>query len=296
MPRFMTSPAKAFGLLSAMLGGLLLNPVQAAPPGWEPVRLDYEVYARGFNPLRFSALLEFGESRYDIQLQGETQGVIGALFFFEMEARSTGVLENGRLLPRRYRTANQIGSRDLRWVHLDYGGGQGGPERVRIEPDPASDERETVPATAREGTVDPISAIFAVLLQSMDGCSGSFPVFDGRRLYEVSGEDRGWAVAAPRETAAYDGSVQICRLRMERRGGFSEEYEPDERSPGHLDVWMAEIQEGAPPVPVRVQTDSSIGTITMHLADFTSGDGARLPPRGLIRQVEAALHLDQSGQ
>lgn len=253
----------------------------------EPLRLDYELYAKGLNALNFSALVDVDEQGYDIQLQGKTTGVVGLLFSFEMETRSTGLLEQGNPRPERYRTANRIRSRDLRWVHMDYG--EAGPDSVRGRPSPAEDGRDTVSASARKATLDPVSGIFAMLLDAAEGCTGSVEVFDGRRLYDFSGEDRGWVVLTPRDYLAYDGPAHICRLQMQRRNGFSAEFESQDRSPGHFDVWVAEVVEGGPPVPVRIEAETGFGTLRMYLSNYAAGSAAHLAPRGLIRDLELAL-------
>ncbi len=274
------------GLAAACaLAGVLaaaVSPVRA-----EPLRVDYELYASGLNAMSFSALVDVRASGYDIQLQGETKGMVGVLFAFEMEARSTGAVEQGRLLPDRYRTANRIRSRALRWVHMDYGAA--GLERVRGRPTPAEDDRDAVERAARDATIDPVTGVFAILLEAMDGCSASVEVFDGRRLYDFTGEDRGWVVLSPRDYIAYDGSAQICRLRMQRRDGFNDEYESQGRFPEYFDIWMAEVVEGAPPVPVRVEAETSLGPLRLYLSDHSGGSAARLPARGLIRELETAL-------
>jgi hypothetical protein len=295
-----TSPRRPFGRVSGLLlAGLLAAAGLAVAPGAvraesragdgaPPVGLAYKLYVGGLNALTFDTRVALQDGGYDIRLQARTSGWIGSLWPFVLEGRAGGTrAAGGALTPERFATANVWGDSGKRWVRMAYPSADGPPE-VTAEPDPAKDDRAVVPAEARAGTRDPISAIYGLILGAGEVCAGTHQIFDGRRRYDVSAENLGDARVPESSYAIYAGAATKCRIRIEKVTGFWEKYESKRRYPDTVDVWLARVAEDLPPLPVRIETDTLVGALRVHLSEITRGPEAQLPDAGLFPLQRAA--------
>ncbi|MDZ7712419.1 MAG: DUF3108 domain-containing protein [Rhodovibrio sp.] len=262
------------------------SPARAVEP---PVGLAYKLYVGGLNALTFDTRVALEDGRYDIRLQARTSGWIGSLWPFVLEGRADGRrAPSGALQPARFATANVWGDNGKRWVRMDYPAHDGPPE-VTAEPKPSKDDRAVVPAEARTGTRDPISAIYGLILGAGEACAGRHQIFDGRRRYDVAAEKLGPAEVPESSYAVYAGEATKCRITIEKVTGFWEKYESKRRYPDTVDVWLARVSEDLPPLPVRIETDTLVGALRIHLTEITRGADASLPDAGLFPLKRAAV-------
>lgn len=286
---FRTGPARGWASRAAA-ALLALAAASAASKGAAErpaLGLDYALYLGGLRALEFTSRVQLAEEAYDIRLQTRTAGLVGKLFPFVLEARSRGSRVDGRLRPSRYASANRWGEEGKRWVALDYPDdvGAGPSDRlpaVAAEPSSDSDDRDVVPTVARRATVDPVSAVYGLALTGAEGCAGRRAVFDGRRRYDIVAEDRGTGTVPPREQSVYIGPARSCRLRVEMIEGFWTQYDMKRRYPDTVDVWLAEVADALPAVPVRLEAKTILGALVVHLTGVEQGAAARLPPTGLF--------------
>ncbi|WP_200340105.1 DUF3108 domain-containing protein [Rhodovibrio sodomensis] len=288
---------RAGGRVAGVLlaGGLTLGWAasgQAAPAETTvapPLGLAYKLYVGGLNALTFETRVALGPDSYDIRLQARTSGWIGSLWPFVLEGRADGArTAAGMLRPERFATANLWGDNGKRWVRMDYPA-HDGPPTVTAEPAPSNDDRSVVPAEARTGTRDPISAIYGLILGQGEVCSGTHQIFDGRRRYDVAAENLGAAQVPESSYAVYSGQATKCRITIEKVTGFWEKYESKRRYPDTVDVWLARVGEDLPPLPVRIETDTLVGALRVHLTEVTRGPEAALPDAGLFPLKRASV-------
>jgi hypothetical protein len=71
--------------------------------------------------------------------------------------------------------------------------------------------------------------------------------------------------------------------------GFWQKYESKRRYPDKVDVWLARVAEELPPLPVRIETDTLVGALRVHLNEITRGSEAKLPDAGLFPLKRAAV-------
>ncbi|WP_027287957.1 DUF3108 domain-containing protein [Rhodovibrio salinarum] len=252
-----------------------------------PVGLAYKLYVGGLNALSFDTRIALDTGGYDIRLQARTSGWIGSLWPFVLEGRSEGTRVRGALTPERFATANLWGDNGKRWVRMTYPSPNAPPE-VNAEPAPTADDRAVVPVSARAGTRDPISAIYGLILGQGEICSGEHRIFDGRRRYDISAERLGSAQVPESSYAVYSGTAVKCRLSVKKVTGFWEKYESKSRYPDTVDVWLARITDDLPPLPVRIQTNTRVGELRVHLTGVTRGPATELPDAGLFPLQRAA--------
>jgi hypothetical protein len=262
-------------------------PTRERPGGAPAIGLDYGLYLGGLQALEFSTRVELAEDAYAIRFQARTDGFIGTLFPFVIETRSTGTRAEGRLHPQRYATANRWSDNDKRWVRLSYPAASQAPAEgavpaVAAQPPNGEDDRPVVPESARGGTVDPISAIYGLVLQEAGRCDGTRRIFDGRRRYDLVAADLGAAEVPESSYAIYDGPARKCRLSIEKVDGFWTKHDAKRRYPDTVEVWLAPVAEDLPPLPVRMEATTLIGAMRVHLTGIRRGAQAEWPSTGLF--------------
>ncbi|WP_192499275.1 DUF3108 domain-containing protein [Skermanella pratensis] len=252
-----------------IVGGALALCAPAASAA-EKVRLGYAIYAGGFEVLQASILLDIGRDDYEVEVSAETQGLIGTFFPWQNLSRSVGLLRDGEAAPRSHRQSGTWRGRE-RAVSLDYDGSGRVVADVRPPDDPS--ERDPVPPEMVPGTTDPLSAVLSVAtgVASGRGCTGTVPVFDGRRRYDLNFRTLGDRQLAPNRYSVFSGPAVHCEVtstvlagQWKRDGAVTEQ---ERRAP--ISLMLAPVVEGLPPVPVRLEGESRFGDVVMHL---TSAD------------------------
>jgi hypothetical protein len=251
---------------AALLGGAALLTASQAGAA-EPVRLGYAIYAGGFHVLDASIVLDLGREGYTVEVNAQTQGVLGTFFPWQALARSDGRINAGEAEPRTHRQTGTWRGKD-RAVNLYYDGSGSVLAEVRPPDDPA--EREPVPPEMVPGTTDPLSAVLSVAgaVAVGRGCSETVPVFDGRRRYDLTFQEMGSRNLAPSKYSVFSGAAVQCQVtskvlagNWKKESGFASDDE--KRKP--VALMLASVVEGMPPVPVRLEGESRFGEVIMHL-------------------------------
>jgi Protein of unknown function (DUF3108) len=251
---------------AALLGGAALLTASQAGAA-EPVRLGYAIYAGGFHVLDATIVLDLGREGYTVEVNAQTQGMLGTFFPWQTLARSDGRMNAGEAEPRTHRQTGTWRGKD-RAVNLYYDGSGSVLAEVRPPDDPA--EREPVPPEMVPGTTDPLSAVLSVAgaVAVGRGCSETVPVFDGRRRYDLTFREMGSRNLAPSKYSVFSGAAVQCQVtskvlagNWKKESGFASDDE--KRKP--VALMLARVVEGMPPVPVRLEGESRFGEVIMHL-------------------------------
>jgi len=233
----------------------------------EPVRLGYTIYAGGFHVLDASIVLDLGRDGYTVEVNAQTQGILGTLFPWRTLARSDGKLNAGEAQPRIHRQTGTWRGQD-RAVSLYYDGSGSVLAEVRPPDDPA--EREPVPPELVPGTTDPLSAVLSVAsaVAVGRGCSETVPVFDGRRRYDLTFQAMGSRNLPPSRYSVFSGPAVQCQVTSKvlagnwrKDGGLTS----DDEKKTPFSLMLAPVVEGMPPIPVRLEGQSRFGEVIMHL-------------------------------
>jgi len=244
--------------------------IPAVPQTGDGFRLSYDVYKSGFRALslNFDVALDEGSYRTDARL--ESAGIIGWLFEWRLDAVSAGSLQKAMVMPRRHRFANHWRGR-VRSVEIAYE--KGVPAEVRADPPYGDDAARAVSADMLPGSVDPMSAVTAIVLENANGalCRPKTAVYDGRRRYDAQLTPLGTKTLKASNFAAYTGPAEGCHLSFERIAGFKP---GDERmNKMSIDIWLADVGTGAGKVPVRLELNTPWGVGFAHLAQARRADG-----------------------
>ncbi|GEO36955.1 hypothetical protein SAE02_11030 [Skermanella aerolata] len=251
---------------AALLGGAALLTASQAGAA-EPVRLGYAIYAGGFHVLDASIVLDVGREGYMVEVNAQTQGILGTFFPWQTLARSDGRMNAGEAEPRTHKQTGTWRGKD-RAVDLYYDGSGSVLAEVRPPDDPA--EREPVPPEMVPGTTDPLSAVLSVAgaVAVGRGCSETVPVFDGRRRYDLTFKEMGSRNLPPSKYSVFSGAAVQCQVtskvlagNWKKDGGAVSNDE--KRKP--VALMLAPVVEGMPPVPVRLEGESRFGEVIMHL-------------------------------
>ena len=147
--------------------------------------------------------------QYSAAARVTSSGVVSLFRSFSYDARATGRITPRGLVPTRYMESADTGERVSR-AAMDYV--RGVPQVKAYDPPQEARPTDIDPAT-QGGTVDPMTAIYALLrdVPRAEVCTLSVPVFDGRRVSRVT-------TSGPR----LDGDRIRCDGEYRRVAGFSD--------------------------------------------------------------------------
>lgn len=289
-----------------------LGQVAAAPmPGGdraESLALDYAIYLGGLQVLAGEARLSVDGTRYAMQLDGRTAGITSLFYDWGFAASSLGTLDREAggagqaaatavpgapptIRPEAHRTERIRRNRD-KTILMEYRAN--GDIAVQVAPNP--EEADRVPPDERAGTLDPLSAAMVLMTRMAAGgdCSVELPVYDGGRVYDATFEPLGPTVLAPSGYNAYAGPAEHCRLTLRSRSQPEPDADSDSRAaagtgPGGRDrvsdivVWLAPVEPGGVPVPVRLEARRGSGSAIMHLSAVRRVAEPPRPPDQAVR-------------
>jgi hypothetical protein len=248
----------------------------AAPPGAPAsedatrLTLGYEVYAGGLKGVEFDYRLELGEGRYRTDFTGEIVGAYGWLIDFSMTSGVEGALAGGAPEPESYAMRSRWNDNPPRAIDILWG--EDRRARAEVAPVPGEEAREPVPAELLVGAVDPLSAALSLsqTVAETGRCAGAAEVFDGRRRFDLIVEDGGEAMIEANDYQVYEGPARRCLIDFVPVAGFKQETEegrPEEqRFDKTIRVYLAPVEAGLPPLPVRMEFDHRLGAVRVHLA------------------------------
>lgn len=251
-----------------------------AAPGIAPaadgtgVALDYAVYLGGMEVLAVRAELHVARGRapYRLGVNAGTAGLVRLLVDASYEAVAEGRREGAAARPRSFAGTSREDEEHGRTVTLTWTAPAAAPA-VAFDPSSAApDEPLAAPATA--GTVDPASAMLTLMgtLAETGRCDAVVAVYDGKRRYDLASRDSGTVTLRSSRLAQYDGPAHVCEVAVARIAGFREG-RLGGRYPDTLRIFLAELSDALPPVPVRLQGDNVFGALRMHLVDARWLDG-----------------------
>ncbi len=190
-------------LLSALLS---LSAATAQAQTSHAATFDLKLGGLRAGVVSFSAM-EDGR-QYSAAARAVSSGIVSLVRDLSYDARSTGRKTDRGLVPTRYQESANTGERTSRAV-MEYVGGV--PQVKAYDPPQERRSRDVDPAT-QGGTVDPMTAIYALLRDTprAEVCTLSVAVFDGRRASRVT-------TASPRA----QGDRILCEGEYRRVAGFS---------------------------------------------------------------------------
>ncbi len=236
--------------------------------------LTYEVYAAGFEALDATLTAAADEKNYTVKMTAVTRGLIGKLFRWRTTAQTTGVIgRKSGLVPRQH-----VETSDWRkhayTMTMDYDAA-GLPQSRVLEDNGKPMKSQPLDPKLAAGAGDVLTATLALLqnVAHTGKCAGSYPVYDGRRRYDVTLADDGTSKIAPSRYSIFSGTALRCHLKLVPVAGFTagdkkrgwwaiQNY--TERHGRPPTVWIAKAKNGMEAI-VRMEIDSAYGAAVANL-------------------------------
>jgi hypothetical protein len=258
--------------LLALLGFLPAAAPTAAASG--PVQASYTAYWSGFSIVTMDASIELGAEAYRVAATMRTTGLLAMFVRGEQVTTVEGRIQPAAtplaLQPKRFLMEGRW--RDtLRRVSMTWAGQQ--PEILALLP-ANQDEREPVPRELQRGTVDTLTALAALVRQAArdNRCDGAAQVFDGRRRSDFTAVTDGTETLEANRWSGFAGPALRCRFEGRQVAGFWKQQDRAEAAqPRGGTAWLASPGPGLPMIPVRIEADSSWGTVYVHMTRAARG-------------------------
>lgn len=251
-------------LAPAVLGLLLIGmPHMAAAQS--RVHATYEVYAAGLEVATVDAILAIGKTSYRMDIHYRTTGLIGFFLTGHQHNVVEGAWTDGQPQPRQFRGTGVWRGLN-RTTLIDYDNGR---PMIRELTPPAEQEREPVPLSIQQNSVDAMSAMAELMhrVGETGRCDDSVRLFDGRRASEVTATTRTDEVLAPTSRSVFSGPALRCDFVGRMVAGFRLDDDSDRRRrPLNGSAWLARPSPGSFPAPMRLAFETRwFGTATMYL-------------------------------
>ncbi len=126
---------------------------------------------------------------------------------------------------------------------------------------PRDYEISPIPENATLGTVHPFAPVFDIAsqLDETGRCEGEFAIFDGIRRYNAAIQDGGDITLMADSPSDYQGPAHLCRISVERIGGFSTGRRWFNTEESELDRTLYFGKVGEHWLPVRFEISAPIG-------------------------------------
>ncbi len=240
----------------------------------ETLGLKYDVYAGGFKALNAELTMDLDPKAYDMALKAQTQGMIGNLFPWEASYATSGHAEDGTPLPSMH-TSRSSWKKNEKVTEMQYGP-QGTLLKTTTREDNKTKVKKDFEPDMTKNAVDMLTGALQMMQNTglTDKCAGAFPVFDGKRRFDIELTDDGKDTIAKSKYSSFKGEALRCTIKVKPVAGFKKKDQnrgwlaiqnhTEERNKPPT-IWFAKLEENGPMVPVRMEIASSYGSVVAHL-------------------------------
>lgn len=237
--------------------------------------LQYDVYAGGFRALDAELILDLDRSAYDMELKAQTHGFIGKLFPWSADFTTSGQAKDGIVVPSQH-VASSTWRDNTSTTEMSYDP-QGRLYKTMTEEKGKTTVKRDIDRDMATGAVDMLSAALLILQNARhaESCAGTFPVFDGKRRFDITLQDKGTETLPKSDYSKFSGEAMKCSVLVkpvagftdkdQKRGWLAVQNHTKERKMLPL-IWLARIDGDGPVVPVRMQIRSQYGAVVAHLS------------------------------
>ncbi|HQY43572.1 MAG TPA: DUF3108 domain-containing protein [Paracoccaceae bacterium] len=197
-------------LISLLLSGILCLTLGLPAAADQKDAAVFDISIRGITAATLSISGAVKGKSYAASGVLKSSGVLGMLKRIRYDASVNGTLTGGRFTPARYLEKADTGKRQSEAV-MTY---RRGVPQVKSYSPPRPPAKGDIDPATQGGTVDPLTALYAVLrdVPATEACKLKVFLFDGRRRSQV-------VLSAPKA----DGETISCRGEYRRLEGFSPE-------------------------------------------------------------------------
>ena len=269
------SMAAAVRRVVGIFAGMALA-VAAVPASAQPdIALDYRIYMGGIAVMSMQTRIALESevavsAPYRIDVSARTVGIIDRIKPLSFKARSWGEASPAGLRVERYESVSTKRSKPKR-LSIDFVNANA---PVAVFDPPPDDPVIQPPASMMNGIIDPPGAFMVVLhaIATNGDCGGTINIYDGKRRYDFVFDEKKADKLEKSDLSIFNGRAVRCHAAVVQRHGFKRKTWSLGGIPTELTVWFAEVLPGTPAVPVRLDTDTGLSGVRIHLT------GARLVP------------------
>lgn len=265
---------------AALFTVLLFSPEIAAAQGTTQ-SLVYEVYAGGIHAVQAKVKIDVQPEHYEMTLEARTRGFLGKILPWAGKFETEGwAFPDGRRQPQQHKsTAVWKNETDVSEYLFEKDGTFKSLTVTDYEKDPYEKD---VKSDVSTGAIDVLTAALLVFEQynQTGKCAGSSEVFDGKRRFrQVFTHEKNVEL----QTSSYNiygGPAAQCTVEVVPVSGKWHKkprgwlyIQEQGRNLGMMPtLWLAQIDENGPAVPVKIHIKTIYGSMFMHLAEYKSGD------------------------
>lgn len=241
----------------------------------------YDVYAGGFHVLQANVTIDYPEDgRYMVFLGAQTFGMLGKVAPWQGTFESVGWTSEDRLQPQLHQSVTTWrGEDEINTYNYNRDGSFGS---YVVKEHGKEEEVQDVDDELTQGTIDAFTAGLKVFESVAAGndCNGTSEVFDGKRRFEQIFKHIGADIQEASKYNIYSGNSVECTLEIspiagkwhdKPRGWLSIQEQGRERGMMPT-IWLAQVTENLPAVPVKIRVKTAYGTLFMHLAEYRNGN------------------------
>jgi Protein of unknown function (DUF3108) len=241
--------------------------------------LAMTIYAGGITIGKVDMDAKFIGDKYHVVSNLVTSGVVNAFWQSQIQATSSGTLDDHKLMPSLYDSFYTGHTEKHQEVSLTFEDGT--PVRLYANP-PYSTTGYEVKPEEKKSTFDPLSAVVYIAsgvgAEPNNPCSVKAPVYDGRRRYNIT-LTKIKTTPIHMDNGLYKGPGLECAIEYKQVAGFKPRVLKDANFPA-IHAWVATFPSAIAgrsyAVPLKVWADSQYGRIAV-VATSLKVDGN--PPR-----------------
>ncbi|OUR79187.1 hypothetical protein A9Q83_04950 [Alphaproteobacteria bacterium 46_93_T64] len=236
------------------------------------LQMKHSVYLGGFFMGSLTTEMEQSATTYTVRSTVETNKTLRWLVSWTAKGATTGKLSGTQVQPVQHTHVSQWKDKgrgaDIKYTptgHVTYStsGKKSNNPNKYTELDPASVHK----------SLDPMSMILAATLEfeKTGVCGGTYPIFDGRRRFDILLSDGGYRTFKKSDYSVFKGKASGCKFEVVEKGGFKKNKEYELKDSSDLVVWVASPTSGGRVVPVRMEVNTGFGYFELHLERYQYG-------------------------
>lgn len=280
--------AKSCALSAIIFSGLIFAAPQFALAGaakTAPVAIandkqlmKYDVYAGGFHVVSSDLTVDLAKKdSYILRLAAYTHGMLAKLAPWQGIFQTNGWYDAKKSLPQPQLHFSDTTWQDEKEITQFFYNKDGSFKEYRVKNEDEDGPKEPEPGLT-DNTTDVLSSTLKVMnkVAQTGKCEGTDKIFDGARSYNLIFHHKAEEVLKATEYNVYAGPATQCTIEVKPlegkwhskpRGWMSIQEQGRERGTMPT-IWLAQMAEGEPAVPVKIRVKTEYGTLFMHLTHY----------------------------
>ncbi len=217
--------------------------------------------------------------RYHLQLDAHTRGFLGRIVPWEGTFQTKGWrLRDGERPEQHKSIATFRNDEDIKRYHY---GRDGSFRKLEIVENGKSKPQNDLEKELVQGTTDVLTATLNILnnVAYNNSCEGSAEVFDGKRRFELVFREKGTETLKSNRYNIFDGDAIECEVEVvpvagawhSRPRGWASIQEQGREKGSLPTVWLAQMDDKGPAIPVKMRVKTDYGVLFMHLIGYKNG-------------------------